>query len=114
MKEALVPINLRVSFEDKELAKNKGINMSDLFRNILKAEIRLADTADATSKEELINKLKGRVGKLTSELSETSSELKETKRKLTDLQADYDLLKTKFEKDKDDRNFMAIKSDDWS
>ena len=57
-------LSLYVEDDDIALARSKNINMSALFRQILKTEVELKDTADATTKEELINKLKAKVSLL--------------------------------------------------
>jgi len=73
--------------EDITLAKSRGINLSKMFREILSTELELGDISDATTKEEIINKLKAKVAMLSSELNDKTKELIKLKKQIIDLEA---------------------------
>jgi len=82
-------LNLYVEDGDVELAKAKNINLSLLFREILNTELRLKDLTEATTKEELINKLKAKVSLLSGELKIKNEETELLKQKVKNLTEQY-------------------------
>ena len=73
-------INLYAEDEQIELAKARGINLSQLFRNALKAELNLQDDGDQRSKDDIIRELKTKISKLSSTLEDKNQEIEKLKR----------------------------------
>jgi len=70
-------------FVDKELstmARAKGINLSQLFRNMLKTELGLKDDGDQRSKDDIIRELEIKIAKLSSALEDKDKEIEKLKR----------------------------------
>lgn len=81
-------LNLYVDEGDVEMAKSRGINLSELFRNSLAIELGVKQLAESKTTEEVIAELKNRNAHLTTELRETNT-------KLNKLTREYDSFKVK-------------------
>jgi len=91
---------LTVDDEMVEIAKSRRLNMSALFRGILATELAIQELSDATTKEELINKLKSKLALTTEELSIKNQENGFLKKELNDLRKEIKKLKEKTKEEK--------------
>lgn len=87
-------LNLYVNDEDVEIAKRKGINMSSLFREILSNELQIKELSDATTKEELINKLKSKLALCSDELKQSNRDNEILHKKIKELNKELHNKKT--------------------
>jgi len=92
-------LSLYVDDEYITIAKARNMNLSRFFVQILKNEIELKDAADALTKEELINKLKARIGLLSDELDTKIKQIEKLKKENEELK--------KKSKDNDDEEYIS-------
>jgi len=78
-------INLYVDRENIEIAKARGINLSKLFNEVLITEIELSDVTQAITPDEIINKLKAKIGLLSSTIQEQNKEIKKLQKEIKDM-----------------------------
>ena len=82
-------VHISLDYGLKEMAHSKGINISDFVNHILKTELEIKELADATTKDELISKLKTKISLLTSELELKGQEIKILKDKMDKQEKEY-------------------------
>lgn len=92
-------LTLYVDDELVNLATARGINISRLFNEIINTELSIKDLSDATTKEELINKLKAKVSILSEELKLQMDKLKMSEEEVKKLQGRLEESNKKSKKD---------------
>lgn len=93
--------NILLTGEDSDIAmaKARGINMSAFFREVLRVELDVKELHDAENKEQLILKLKSRIGILSTELEVKAKEIESLQRDIKDYKKDIKKWKERAKED---------------
>lgn len=75
-------LNLYVEDADVEIAKSRGLNISQFVRDALAIEVGVRETRDEKSKDEVILELKTRNAHLSTELNTTAGNLRKANKEL--------------------------------
>lgn len=78
-------LSLYVDDEDINLAKSKNLNLSSWFREMLSIELKIKELPEATTKEELIIKLKSKMAQLSEQLKISNDQLLLKDKEIKDL-----------------------------
>ncbi len=77
-------LSLYVDETDREIARNKGINMSQLFRDSLSAELKVWSEGAELSKEEQIQKFRAETAKLIGQLKASTDKIAQLQKELAE------------------------------